>query len=101
MERGGTEMEATSSLLQAVAALLFVLALLLALAALSRRLLPRLAPGAGDGIEILSTRALDTRNRISLLRHGRRRYLVLFGPGGACLLDRFDGEAGEEGEDEA
>jgi flagellar biogenesis protein FliO len=75
--------------------LLAVLALVVLLALLLRRLAPGLVqPGdARSEIRTLAVRVLDARHRAVLLHCRGRDYLLVLSPEGACLVDRL-GESG-------
>jgi flagellar protein FliO/FliZ len=76
---------ATQQWVQAVLALVFVLALLLGLAWLVRRmgLVARITPpGAGaraEGLHVSEILSLDMRHKVVRVRDGRRSYLVILG----------------------
>jgi flagellar biogenesis protein FliO len=67
--------------LRAVAALLFVVGLLLGLAWAFRRLSPA-APGRGPlaDVSVVGWRALDARRRLAVVRWGTTEHLLLLGP---------------------
>lgn len=82
-----------SSLLNVVAAFAFVLALMLGLAWLMRRLgLDRLQPKARAGAEIacVETLYLDPKRRLVIVKRGPRKHLLLLGPNSEILVESYD-----------
>ncbi len=75
-----------------LASLVVVVALILVLAAVARKVLPALErrrlAGGGVGIEILDMKVLDSRNRLLVVAYEGRRWLIGTSPSG---IERVDG----------
>ena len=71
--------------------LIFVLALIAALAWAARRfgLMGRLTPTTGRSrrLSVVEVMALDTRHKLVLLRRDRTEHLVLMGPGDTLVVE--------------
>lgn len=55
-----------------------------------RRLQPRLAAGSGPVPQVLHSAGLGPRERLVLVRHRGREYLLGVGAGGVHLIDRWE-----------
>ena len=82
-----------SSLLVAGGALAFVLGILVLLAALARRVVPRISGTTGEGrIHVVSRVGLAPRQGVATLRVQGRMALVSYGEGGVRLLMELDAD---------
>ncbi len=79
-----------------VLALLLVLALAWVLLRTLRRLQPNLGGRAGAVPQLLHSTGLGPRERLVLVRHRGREYLLGVGTGSVTVIDHFEAEAGEE-----
>lgn len=72
------------------------LLLVLGLAWLVLRTLRRWQPGTTEGNEavprVVHSHGLGPRERLVLVRHRDREYLLGVGPGGIAVIDRWEGE---------
>ncbi len=82
-----------SNLLNVIVAFGFVLALMLGLAWLARRLgLDRLQPKAREGAEIacVETLYLDPKRRLVIVKRGARKHLLLLGQNSEIVVESYD-----------
>jgi flagellar protein FliO/FliZ len=75
------------------AALVFVLLLAWPALALLKRLQVGTRRGAQSSLKVLSAVAVGARERVALVEHEGRRYLVGVAPGSVRLIDRVDAAA--------
>ncbi|MBN2886477.1 MAG: flagellar biosynthetic protein FliO [Chromatiaceae bacterium] len=84
----GATLDGATYLTQLASGLLAVIAVILALAWVLRRL-PTATGARPDAIEILAVRAVGTRDRLLLVRVGDEQLLIASGPAGLRTLHRL------------
>jgi len=84
----GATLDGATYLTQLASGLLAVIAVILALAWVLRRL-PTATGARPDAIEILAVRAVGTRDRLLLVRVGEEQLLIASGPAGLRTLHRL------------